>query len=204
MFLQHCWSLTNKIICSLEKSCNLFVLMGKCTSLIVFFGVTAIIWKKKGKGKDSVFCCTSPETALYFLGYCNEVKTSTQEDAANKCANRSHLPLPARTWWMNSHCLSPCITPGWKGQRPIKKKWGSPADCAPVGGRAWLLGPLVYHIVAVKAAGLKLGGPCSPLRQEGSNSAQQYMEVCVVGDPWVSQGMCRLDPACCLDKLCAG
>lgn len=50
--------------------------------------------------------------------------------------------LPARTWWMNLHCLSPCITPGWKGQRAIKKKWGSPADCAPVGGRAWLLGPL--------------------------------------------------------------
>lgn len=39
--------------------------------------------------------------------------------------------------------------------------------------------------------------------QEASHSVEQLVESCLVGDPWVSRGMCHLDATSCLDHLCA-
>lgn len=55
-----------------------------------------------------------------------------------------------------------------KAREQSKRNTGSPADPAPAGGRAPVLQPLesnslLYHTVAMKAAGLKPGGTCSLL-----------------------------------------
>lgn len=67
--------------------------------------------------------------------------------------------------WMNSNCLSPCVTPGWKGQGAVKIGTGDAQPQLPADGRTPRRQPqsqtVLYHVVAMKAAGVRMGWPCS-------------------------------------------
>lgn len=149
----------------------------------------------------------SAEAALCFLGYCTDAKPSIQEDDKTKCANRSSLPviLPASVLVLDGWTQT-----AWKGQGAVKIGTGDAQPQLPAGGRTPPRQPqsqtVLYHVVAMKAAGVRMGWPCSFFAEARRlvfiQLNRTWRSFWVGGDLWVSWRMGHLDPAGCLDKKC--